>query len=131
MHIRRIWSTLPAVGYAALLFWASSNPRLPLPHIGLGFEDKIAHFAAYAILSALVFLALTRPTLLVRKPHLWSVVVALAYAMTDEWHQRHVPGRFFELSDLAADALGIVATQLGIAWYRVRRGKRGVSKAAG
>jgi len=124
MKLRRLGAVLPAILYAALLYWLSSRPRWPLPRLGLGFEDKIAHLAAYALLSALTYLALTRPSPVVRRPHVWATILALAYALSDEWHQRHVPGRFFEVLDLAADALGIVSAQLAIAWHRLRRAGR-------
>jgi VanZ family protein len=102
---------LPAVVYAALLFWASSRSRLPLPNFGLGFEDKLAHFAAFAILSVLVYVALTRPSRIAQKPHGWAVALASLYALTDELHQRAVPGRLFEWTDLVSDVAGILVAQ--------------------
>lgn len=98
---------LPAIIYAALLFWASSRSRLPIPRLGLGFEDKLAHFAAYAVLALLVHRAIKLPKPLVRRVLLWSGLLAAAYALSDELHQRTVPGRYFDYWDLAADLAGI------------------------
>jgi VanZ family protein len=109
------------VVYAALLFWASSRPHLPLPKFGLGFEDKLAHFAAFAILSILVYVALTRPTPIARNPHVWAAGLASLYALTDELHQRTVPGRLFEWTDLVADVAGILVAQWLISRWERRR----------
>ena len=46
-----LWYRLPAVVYAAALYWASSKSRLPLPKWGLGFEDKAAHCLAFGLLA--------------------------------------------------------------------------------
>ena len=119
---------LPALLYAGLLYWLSSRPRLPEVDLGLGFEDKLAHFAAYALFSILLYLALTRPTPWVRRPHLWAVILGVLYALTDEWHQSTVPGRLFEVGDLVADAAGLVAIQWLI--YRLERRRRSVAGAA-
>ena len=116
---------LPAVLYAALLFWASSRSRLPMPEFGLGFEDKLAHFAAFAILSVLVYIALTKPTRIARNPHAWATGLASLYALSDELHQRMVPGRTFEWSDLLADMAGIIAAQWLLSRWEHRAGSLG------
>jgi VanZ family protein len=38
-----------------------------------------------------------------------AAAIALSYAVTDEVHQMFVPGRSAQLSDLIADAMGVVA----------------------
>jgi VanZ family protein len=112
-----LWYRLPAVAYAALLFWASSRPRLPLPEWGLGFEDKLAHFLAFGLLAFLVHRALSKPHTLVSKAALVAGLLSGAYALTDEWHQSFVPGRYFDLWDLAFDVAGIVV----VLWVAGRR----------
>lgn len=115
-----LWYRLPAVLYAAALYWASSRSRLPLPKWGLGFEDKLAHFLAFAVLAWLVYRALSRPTPLVTRVLPATALLTAAYALSDEWHQSFVPGRTFDLWDLCADAAGI-ATVLLLAHFRSRR----------
>jgi VanZ family protein len=109
----RAW--LPAVGWAALIFALSSRPTLPVDlHLG---RDKIAHFAAYAVLG--FFLARAR-----QASGLSAVAAALlgvAYAASDEWHQSFVPGRSAEVADWLADALGVVA---GLFLYQRLPGRR-------
>jgi VanZ family protein len=33
--------------------------------------------------------------------------VAVLFALSDEWHQSFVPGRFFSMVDLASDSVGV------------------------
>lgn len=46
-----------------------------------------------------------------------SLVIALAYAIFDEFHQEFVPGRGFELADIGHDLVGVTAA-LGFIWLR-------------
>lgn len=98
---------VPAVIWMGVIFWLSSQEKLPPAITGIlevEMEDKIGHFIAYAILAVLVSFAITR----VRGWQKVGLVVAFAicYAITDELHQTFVPGRSFELLDIAADTLG-------------------------
>jgi len=101
----RINPWIPVVLWAAVIFTLSSVPDLGT---GLGTWDtvlrKIAHTAEYALLGALVFRATRRaPT---------ALVIASAYAVTDEIHQTFVAGRHGSpvdwLIDTAGAAIGIV-----------------------
>lgn len=112
---------LPAILYAIALFWASSLSRLPLPKLGLQFQDKLIHVVAYAIFSYLIYRALFRPHPLIARVHVWAAGLGLLYAISDEVHQMFVPGRSPELWDLVADAVGIVGVQLVIWWWRRRQ----------
>jgi VanZ family protein len=48
----------------------------------------------------------------------------MAYALSDEIHQRFVPGRSCEFLDFVADSLGIVVVQMCIWLYlRIKRNK--------
>lgn len=106
--------------YAISLYWASSLSRLPIPQLGIEFQDKLIHALAYALLSLLIYMALTRPTLLVKRAVTWSIVIALLYGATDEWHQYFVAGRTAEWADLAADAVGILVAQAALHWRRLK-----------
>jgi len=55
----------------------------------------------------------------------WAATLAVAYGVTDEWHQRFVPGRSATLGDLAADAVGaVVAVAIAWAWCAAARTSR-------
>jgi VanZ family protein len=46
---------------------------------------------------------------------LLAIVLAIAYGVSDEFHQRFVPGRSSDVYDVLADAEGAAAAALG-AW---------------
>ncbi|HXW05037.1 MAG TPA: VanZ family protein [Vicinamibacterales bacterium] len=82
---------------------ASSDPGLPSE-----ISDKTAHFAAYALLSALFLRAFAGGALAaVSWPRaLAAILLSVLYGVTDELHQTLVPQRSPEVLDVAADALG-------------------------
>ena len=93
----------------ALIFRVSSIPTLGrLPG---GFSDHTAHFAAYAVLGALLLRALAdgRWAGVTRRRAVFAWGLSVVYGVTDEFHQWFVPGRFAALDDLVADALGAAA----------------------
>ena len=91
---------VPAVVWAAVLFVLSAQPAAGLPSVDVPYADKIVHFAVYGVLG----LSLRWP---LRRRH-WLVPVAVTalYGITDELHQLLVPGRSFEIADMAADLFG-------------------------
>jgi VanZ family protein len=105
----------------AMLFWFSSQPTLPPLPGQLSFY--YAHAAAYCGLSLLIVRALSAAEL---RRVTWTVVVvavaiATLYGLSDEFHQRFVPGRTFDLLDLLADAIGAVVGASAVrAWGIVR-----------
>ena len=51
-----------------------------------------------------------------------AVLIAVAYGVTDEWHQSFVPNRHADPRDLAADAIGACAAAASVkAWDIIRR----------
>jgi VanZ family protein len=105
----------------AMIFTLSSFSSLPTPPGGLSFYH--AHFAAYAGLGILATRALSKGFRRIT----WSViagaiVISTLYGVSDEYHQRFVPGRTFDLLDLLADFAGSMAGSFGSkAWSIIRR----------
>ena len=108
-RVLTVW--LPVFAWAAVIFAFSSIPSLST---GLGTWDTIlrkgAHIAEYAILGALLYRALGREAL--------ALGVGIAYAATDEFHQRFVHGRHSSPVDVAIDAVGLALGML--VWLRLR-----------
>ena len=101
---------LPWLAYAALIVIVSSISNLPDPKIDFEYLDKVAHFGEYFIFFILTYRALA---------NLWStgrrfpayavaIVLSVAFAALDEYHQSFVRGRQSDIYDLVADTLGIV-----------------------
>lgn len=107
----------PAIAYLAVLFTLSSLSTPPAPEFGLEWGDKINHAGAYALLGVLLTRAsrylLAATTL--RMQLIASVAAGLLYGMFDEVYQTFVPGRFGDVTDWLADALG-VGTATALLW---------------
>jgi VanZ family protein len=101
MVATRLTAWAPVVLWAGLIFTLSSIPSLDS---GLGTWDlvlrKLAHFAEYAILGALLLRALRREPL--------ALLLGSAYALTDEVHQAFVAGRQGSPLDWAIDTAGVI-----------------------
>lgn len=110
---QRIIRPKPALAALATLLWMglifalSARRTVPVPP-GLSTElTSIAgHFAAYAVLSALLWWTLEAGNLTARRRMALALAGAVAYGLTDEWHQSFVPGRDASPLDLAVDGIG-------------------------
>ena len=103
---------LPVVVWAAVIFAFSSVPSLGT---GLGTWDlvlrKLAHVSEYALFGLLLARAVRRPAV--------AVVLAGAYAVTDEVHQTFVEGRHGAPLDVAIDTAGaLVGVLVWVRWSR-------------
>jgi len=88
---------------------------------------KGAHVTEYAILSALVWRLIRQRTPGPRPwrwaEAAWALVIALAYAAGDEFHQRFVPTREGSVRDVAIDGIG-AGLALLLVWILGRWRKR-------
>jgi len=97
---------LPFLLYALLIFYLSSVTVLLGPDFVPEFrwQDKLFHvfeFFLFAFLALRLLLFYK-----VKNAYLFAVVVSVLYGITDEIHQLFVPGRFFSLFDILANAIG-------------------------
>lgn len=110
MAHKRIASMAPWIAvasWASVIFWFSSLPGSQVP----GRFGSLGHFGEYAILGALLLLALGAPDRL-----LPAVALASAYGVTDEIHQLFVPGRCADPVDWLIDTLGALVGAAVLAW---------------
>lgn len=108
-----------ALAWMAVIFYLSAQPSLGLPGLFEG-QDKVMHFVTYGVLAFLV----ARGIGPVQGEFSWrrvfaAVAFAVAYGISDEFHQSFVPGRSPSVFDLVADGLGALAG----AWFARRLGK--------
>jgi VanZ family protein len=98
------------------IFYVSSLHEAPLPP---GVSDKPAHAFGYLGLGFVIARALAGglPPRITRRDFVLGLAIAVAYAASDEFHQRFVPGRFADLADLYADTMGSTVALLACwAW---------------
>jgi VanZ family protein len=104
--ISRLDPWAPPLALMAIIFVLSAQPDL---NSGLGTIDligrKIVHAGEYALLCFLWWRAL-RTVTASRKAVVLALTIAIAYAATDEVHQRSVQGRHGTPVDVLIDAAG-------------------------
>lgn len=109
---------LPPVALMVLIFLLSAQSDLST---GLGVWDlilrKLGHAGIYGALTLLWFYAL-RP--FTGRDLLFAAVISLLYAVSDEFHQSFVGGRYGSPVDVGIDAVGIGAAVLLTRWKRFR-----------
>ncbi|GIQ71246.1 VanZ family protein [Xylanibacillus composti] len=69
---------------------------------------KNAHFISYLILGILTMQAMRRSGVSWSKSIVYSMLLCVTYAISDEWHQSFVPGRGPEVRDVGIDSVGAI-----------------------
>jgi VanZ family protein len=115
---------LPAIAWAALIFFLSSRSRLPEPPSILGW-DKLQHALGYGAGGFL----LARAAGVRGRGTIVAVALGLLYGITDEIHQSFVPGRSCDVHDWYADAPGVLAGAFIYRFITLRRDRGGRSAA--
>jgi VanZ family protein len=112
-----LWRWGPAVALMAVIFVASSQPKVSVPQFG-SYDwpvKKLAHVMTYGLLGIAYLHGLAGG----RSPTLSLVVaaalMAAAYGATDEFHQRFVPGRGAVVTDVWIDTMGAMGG-LALQW---------------
>jgi VanZ family protein len=104
--LRRLDLWVPPLLLMGVIYVLSDQPSLDS---GLGLIDligrKVLHFATYALL-CLLWWRVFAQGLPARRAALLALVVASAYAVTDELHQTTVEGRHATPLDWAIDTAG-------------------------
>ena len=116
--LRECWRWGPAVCLMVLIFVVSSLSSPPDPP----GPDVSAHALAYAALGVLILRGLANARWQDVTFGLAAAAVGLTalYGLSDEIHQRFVPGRVADVRDLIADTIGaLVGVVLVWAWSMV------------
>ncbi len=113
-RFKHLW-WLAALLWAGLIFWlsSSSDARGGCWLLSLiPYGDKLAHAAAFGVLAAFAYLASGR---------FWLALgLASLYGVTDELHQRFVPGRILDPTDWLADTVGALVFLLAVRYLKRR-----------
>jgi VanZ family protein len=70
------------------------------------------YWAPVILYAGLIFTISSFPLPPPKQVFILAIIFSILYALSDEIHQFFVPGREFDLWDLAADSLGIVLVAL-------------------
>jgi VanZ family protein len=98
-----LWA--PVVVYMAAIFYVSSQSSPPAPG---GLPDYVLHAIEYFGFAVVVFRAVAggRGTAVTGIRLTLTLLIALAYAISDEVHQLFVPNRTADVRDVLADMAG-------------------------
>jgi VanZ family protein len=121
--VQVFWYWLPAVLYAGMIFYMSSqsHPEEQLPSFVLkDVSDKVLHAVEYAGLAVLCYRAFrwaAGPSV-ARQALVLAIVTASIYGITDEVHQFFVPFRESSWLDWLADTAGAAVGALS--WHFIK-----------
>ncbi len=101
-----------------LIFFFSSLPASRIPYFGSVdlLVKKGGHAMGYALLATSYYFALP-PRLSTRYRWLTSLLMALLFALSDEFHQSFVQGRTSSLRDVVIDGVGAFVALTLVAGY--------------
>jgi len=114
-----LWRWGPVVACMAAIFYESSQTQVP--DLPAGLSNHTGHFIAYAILASALLRALAgiRWSGVTLGTAAGAILIASAYGVTDEFHQRFVANRFSGIDDWIADTLGaLTAVAVAVAIAR-------------
>ena len=114
----------PVVAYMAAIFYLSAQSSPPTPG---GLPDKLAHAIEYFGLGVVVFRAVAGGfgARVTAARVMATMIIAVAYAVSDEVHQLFVPDRTADARDLLADAAGASAALIACwAWNIIAASNR-------
>ena len=118
--LRQAAPWLPPLALMGVIFVLSSLPADPEQHgVLYVLSRKVAHFCEYALLAALWWRAL-RTRVPHRRALVLGFVIAVLYAVSDEFHQTFESGRNGSPIDVGIDAAGALTALCLIARNRTR-----------
>ena len=100
----------PTIIWMLVIFGFSARPVFHASVIDWQdfFIKKTAHFVEYFILALLMYFSFRRTTSLSRSfCLLYTIIITIMYAVTDEFHQTFVPGREGRFRDVLIDSSGV------------------------
>ena len=110
---------LPPLLVMVGIFFASNTPARSIPHFGPVdvIVKKAGHMLGYALLASAYWYALG-----FKKNRNWvALLLAILYALTDEFHQSFIPGRHPSLVDVFAfDGGGAALALLLLTLWQLR-----------
>ena len=118
---------LPVIVLCLVIFWQSSYPGIISEPL-FPFDDKVFHFASYALLAIL-----TARDLIAEKPFrplarikVIAIFFACLFGLSDEIHQAFVTSRDASTGDFLADCAGSILGCLIYIEFFIRKNKRPV-----
>ena len=92
---------------------ASSIPSLPTLKIHTAHSDirldYLIHFCEYGVLALMAYISFTNNEFKISSLKLIIITISLLlFAILDEFHQKYIPGRAFNMKDIISNMSGII-----------------------
>jgi VanZ family protein len=102
----------PPIVWALLIFLFSAYPtgRASEIHWKDFIVKKTAHVIEYGIFAALTYRGLISSGAKKANAGIYSILIALLYGLSDEFHQSYTPGREPRVRDVVFDTIGAIAS---------------------
>jgi VanZ family protein len=116
---KKITYALPALLFAAAIFYISSLEKIKLPLEVISYNDLLFHAAAYFFFGLTLMLAAypwNGSLDYALRVYLILGLIGILYGVSDEIHQSFVPNRTCTISDLLADSVGVILALLAAGW---------------
>jgi VanZ family protein len=115
------------IAWLLIIMTVSSIPKLPVTEKGIIRLDYLIHFCEYGSLAFFAFLTYAgrsfSPGL---KRYLLISAGLILFALADEFHQKLIPGRAFNMNDIYSNFTGILAGLVFcvVVFRRIRESQR-------
>lgn len=99
---------VPAIIWAIIIFsFSSVSVPVVSPFYWREFViKKTGHFIEYVIFGSLIYRALLNSGAAKKKAVIYTIIVSLLYAASDEFHQSFIPNREPRVRDVIIDTIG-------------------------
>lgn len=103
-----LWA--PVVLWALVIFLFSAMPTNPVSqiHITDFIIKKSAHIVEYAVFTTFLYRALYVSGVSKKEAGIYSIILAVLYGISDEFHQSFTPGRTPKIRDVFFDTTGAI-----------------------
>jgi len=120
---------LPVIILCLFIFWQSSYPGIISEPL-FPFDDKVFHFAAYALLAILTArdLIAEKPFWHFTKIKIIAIFFSCLFGLSDEFHQAFVASRDASAGDFLADCAGSILGCHIYLEFLIRKNKKRVKK---
>lgn len=107
---------LPFVLWALVIFSfsATSTPAVSTVEWKNFIIKKTIHIGEYGVFTLLLYRAFTKTGVSKKKSLIVSILVAIFYAITDEFHQSFTPGRDPRIRDVFFDSFGSLMSMVAV-----------------
>lgn len=107
---RKIFNWALVVIWMMLIFYFSSQPDLKssLPNLWDLIFRKIAHILEFTVLTYFLIKAFSNYSISKKNILIFSFIIAVGFAISDEFHQTFVSGRCGAIKDVFVDSIGVL-----------------------